>query len=371
MQESKHCAFSRDFVSLNTYFFSAIAGPHRMSMEIVSFVFICLFWSLITNPNLNDMKTKTNLGILFLFIILISGCGNKSVPKAENESPGTLKVLSYNVYWGMKEDTTADKRLFSEWIKKQNPDILALQEMNGFSQENSEFIPKEKAVKKYIQRFAESYGHPYAYIVREPAPDGSVSFPVAITSKYPIVNVRRVLENSIHGFLEAEIKGYHFIITHFHPFSAKKRSYELEQILATMAAKPADSKWFLIGDLNSVSPLDKKEYDNHLLRDFIRADREKRPHNKNLGDDDELDYSIQQKILDAGFVDAFKLFHPDFVASAPTRMAYDQSKHPLRYDYIYVSPNIKAEVKSCDLIKDEFTDIYSDHYPVVLTLNAK
>lgn len=289
------------------------------------------------------MKINKKIVFLFVCILFVSNL------LAQKE---TLKLISYNVYWGMRQDSTEQKSRFAEWIRQQDPDILALQEMNGFSQQD-------------LQKLAESYGHPYAFIVREPFADGSISFPVAITSKYPIVNVQRVVENCIHGFITAEIEGFHFVVTHFHPFSSEKRGHEIDQILAVIRSKPADRKWLLMGDLNSVSPLDKSEYDNNLLRDFIREDRKKRPHNENLKDN-ELDYSIQQKILDFGLLDAFKIFHPQFVPSAPTKLFYDQSKFPLRYDYLYVSATMKENVINCDIIKDDFTDVYSDHYPVQL-----
>jgi len=282
--------------------------------------------------------------ILTILIFLIGCCSFAQ----QNE----IKLISYNVYWGMRQDSTENKSKFAEWIKQQDADIVALQEMNGFTQQD-------------LQKLAESYGHPHAFIVREPFADGSTSFPVAITSKLPIVNVHRVVENCIHGFIEAEIGGHHFIITHFHPFSSEKRGHEIDQILATVQSKPIGWKWLFMGDLNSVSPLDKSEYDNNLLRDFIREDRKKRPQNENLKDD-ELDYTVQQKILDRGFVDAFKMFYPQFVPSAPTKLFYDQSKHPLRYDYLYVSGNMKQDVVKCEIIKDSFTDVYSDHYPVML-----
>lgn len=303
------------------------------------------------------MKNKKNLFIL-LFVLLFSL--NLFSQK------DTYKLISYNVYWGMKQDSTENKSKFAEWIRQQDPDIVALQEMNGFTQENPDFAAMKKGEvnKNNLQKLAESYGHPYVFILREPSTDGSVTFPVALTSKYPIVNVRRVVDNFAHGFLVAEIEGMHFIVTHFHPFSSKKRGYEIDQILATM--KATEGKWLLMGDLNSVSPLDKSAYDNNLLRDFIREDRKKRPHNQNLKDD-ELDYTVQQKILDAGYIDVLKMFHKDFIATAPTKLFYDQSSHPLRYDYLYVSGNMKNYIIDCKVIKDEFTDIYSDHYPVILT----
>jgi len=302
------------------------------------------------------MKNIVKIGMLLLLagLLALVGCVQR-----EQQTDGTLKVISYNVYWGMRQDSTEGKSRFVEWIKSQDPDILALQEMNGFTQ-------------KALEELADRYGHRYAHIVREPFADGSISFPVAITSKYPIVNVRRVVENNIHGFIEAEIEGLHFIVTHFHPFSSEKRVGEIGQILATVKAKDPNmaKKWLFMGDLNSVSPLDKSEYADNRLRDFIREDRKKRPHNENLKDN-ELDYTIQQSILDFGFVDAFKAKNPEFVASAPTKMFYDQSKFPLRYDYLYISPNMEKDIVACDLIKDGFTDIYSDHYPVVLVFRHK
>jgi len=297
--------------------------------------------------------------VKILVFLLLGGIFSPTASAQELKSKETLKLISYNVYWGMKQDDTENKSKFVEWIKAQDPDILALQEMNGFTQ-------------KALESLAEAYGHSYSYIVREPFADGSISFPMAITSKYPIVNVRKVVENNIHGFIEAEIEGLHFIVTHFHPFSAEKRVSEIGQILATIESKDPKmkKKWLFMGDLNSVSPLDKSEYDNNKLRDFIREDRKKRPHNENLKNN-ELDYSIQNSILNFGFVDAFKVKNPQFVASAPTKMFYDQSKFPLRYDYLYVSPNMKKDIVECDIIKDDFTDIYSDHYPVVLIFKYK
>ncbi|MCD8184453.1 MAG: exonuclease III [Bacteroides sp.] len=224
--------------------------------------------------------------------------------------------------------------------------------MNGFTQ-------------RKLQEFAESYGHPYAILVKEPEPNGSISFPVAITSKYPIVNVQRVVDNMIHGLIIAEIEGYHFMVTHFHPFSAERRGYEIDMMLASAKSIAPQGKWLIMGDLNSVSPLDKEGYDNGLVLNHIREDMKKKPHNQNLINN-ELDYTVQQKVLDAGYVDAFKFYHPRFESSAPTKLFYDQSKYPLRYDYLYVSGNMKKDLVKCEIIKDKFTDVYSDHYPVVL-----
>lgn len=301
--------------------------------------------------------------ILHTFALAIIGCLSISGLYAQEK---TFKVLSYNVYWGMKQDTTLNKSLFAKWIKEQDADVVALQEMNGFTQQNPDFAPKGSNPNN-LQKLAESYGHPYVYIVREPAPDGAISFPVAITSKYPIINVKRVTDNMTHGLLVAEIEGYHFLVTHFHPFSAAKRGNEVDLVLAHAKSIP-NAKLILMGDLNSPSPLDKSEYDNGLFLKHAREEMKKKPHYQNLTNN-ELDYSIQQRVLDAGFVDALKIFHPQFTPTCPSKLVYDQSPLPLRYDMVYVSSNMKKDVIKCDVIKDDFTDWYSDHYPVLLIIN--
>ena len=118
---------------------------------------------------------KNKLSYILILIGLICSTGVFSQEK-------TFKILSYNVYWGMKEDTTANKSKFAEWIKAQDADVVALQEMNGFTANDPDFIPAGTGNKNNLAKLARSYGHPYCYIVREPAPDGAISFPVAITS---------------------------------------------------------------------------------------------------------------------------------------------------------------------------------------------
>lgn len=94
----------------------------------------------------------------------------------------------------------------------------------------------------------------------------------------------------------------------------------------------------------------------------------KRPVLKNLVNG-KMDYTVQQNILSRHFIDALKHIYPNtFVATAPTKIFYDQAKTPLRYDYIYVSPKMKDDIVDVKVLKDDFTDKYSDHYPVQMII---
>jgi exodeoxyribonuclease-3 len=52
----------------------------------------------------------------------------------------------------MRLDTSAGKPIFVKWVKQMDPDVLALQEVTGFTQAS-------------LEKLAESYGHSYALLL--------------------------------------------------------------------------------------------------------------------------------------------------------------------------------------------------------------
>ena len=294
-------------------------------------------------------KTKLKIVALISGIILSTSSAFASLDDAKQ-----LKIISYNVYNGMKLDDSEGKQKYIDWAKAQDADIIAWQEMNFFTREK-------------LEKFAASYGHKYAVLLKE-SPEDAAFFPVAITSKYPIINVNKVVDNLWHGALYADIGNYHFVITHMNPFWTAKRIDEINLIIDSIKySRDPKGKWIIAGDLNSFSPADKSDYDKSTLLEDIKEKQKKRPILENLVDG-KLSYTVQQNLLDAGFIDALKIKHKEFVATAPTKVFYDQASVPLRYDYIYVSPPLKNNVIDVQVIKDDFTDKYSDHYPVQMII---
>lgn len=294
-------------------------------------------------------KTKLKIVALISGIILSTSSAFASLDDVKQ-----LKIISYNVYNGMKLDESEGKQKYIDWAKAQDADIIAWQEMNFFTREK-------------LEKFAASYGHKYAVLLKE-SPEDAAFFPVAITSKYPIINVNKVVDNLWHGALYADIGNYHFVITHMNPFWTAKRIDEINLIIDSIKySRDPKGKWIIAGDLNSFSPADKSDYDKSTLLEDIKEKQKKRPILENLVDG-KLSYTVQQNLLDAGFIDALKIKHKEFVATAPTKVFYDQASVPLRYDYIYVSPPLKNNVIDVEVIKDDFTDKYSDHYPVQMII---
>ena len=297
-------------------------------------------------------KTKLKITALLGGIILCTSSAYASLDEAKQ-----LKIISYNVYNGMKLDESEGKQQYIDWAKAQDADIIAWQEMNFFTREK-------------LEKFAAGYGHKYAVLLKE-SPDDPAFFPVAITSKYPIVNVNKVVDNLWHGALFADVGNYHFVITHMNPFWTAKRIDEINLIIDSIKySRDPNGKWIIAGDLNSFSPADKADYDKSTLLEDIKEKQKKRPILENLVNG-QLSYTVQQNLLDAGYIDALKLKHKEFISTAPTKVFYDQASVPLRYDYIYVSPQLKNYVIDVKVLKDDFTDKYSDHYPVQMIINNK
>jgi exodeoxyribonuclease-3 len=260
-----------------------------------------------------------------------------------------LKIVSYNIFEGMTLDTTSTKIKFSAWVNQINPDILALQEVNKFTQLS-------------LETLARSFNHPYAVLLKEKG------FPVALTSKYPIVNVEKVIDNMHHGFIKAEINGYNIIVLHLSPHKYWKRREEIEVILQTIKTQPNQKKTMIMGDFNSFSVLDADAYSDGKIRQKLIDMGKKYSYHDNLVNG-ELDYEVHNKILNFGLVDAIKLKNKAYNSSRPTVKSSNNGENASsRIDYIYVSKDLKNKVVTAGIIKDAFTDIYSDHYPVYLEL---
>ena len=278
---------------------------------------------------------KKNISIIaFLFAMLLYSSWS-------NDMQGQKKfdVVSYNVLEGFKSDSL-NIDTYVDWISDIDPDVVAYQEMNKFSQ-------------KDLEKLAKRYGHPYAVMSK------FEGFPVAISSKHPIVNVQKVVDNMWHAFLHVQIKDIHFFVIHYSPFDYKKRQEEMKLVLAHAATLPKDSKILIMGDFNSLDKSDAIHHTDEMLKN-LRAREEKQAHIRNLNNG-EIDYSVLQLIKDAGFIDTFWLTNDKSMYSATTTK-YGVPKN--RIDFMWASPAMAKKVTNSTIIHDDKTNVMSDHYPV-------
>lgn len=264
----------------------------------------------------------------------------------------SLTLLSYNILNGMKLDETSGKQVFTAWLKKVDPDILALQEAQQMTQ-------------KSLEDMARTYGHPYAILLKE---DG---YPTALTSKYPIVAVRKVVDNMHHGFIQAEIEGHYILVVHLSPHKYRKRREEMDLLLATVRSERSKAPWLLMGDFNAESPLDADMYRDGKLAAARERMREKYPIHDNVVNG-ALDFEVIGRILAAGFIDVAYLKKTGPLTSQPTRRFMEPPDRaiPRRVDYIFASRELEPRIEEAKIWKDEFTDMYSDHYPVWVRLRV-
>jgi exodeoxyribonuclease-3 len=268
------------------------------------------------------------------------------------------KFISYNVLHGFNSDKVLEQR-YVDWISKENPDVIAYQELNGYTQDS-------------LEKLGKRYGHPYAIL------NTGVTHPLGITSRYPIVMVQQVTTNMWHSYLYGNINGIHFFVTHLSPFEVDLRRADVDRILAHAKLIPANEKIVIAGDFNALSAIDSANYGEPLLTAMLKTNGKLQPKSgtsivkfktiyyNNL-DNGKLDYTVTNRMLKAGFKDSYYLVNTKFKHSAPTKEHAAEHGKKIRIDYIWVNKAMASQLKSADIVQNEETNQLSDHYPVYIT----
>lgn len=275
-----------------------------------------------------------------IFIIVLIVCTSINL-----QAQKQLSVLSYNTYNGFQSDTIIQKQYIT-WVKKMNPDIIAYQEM--------------KFTQKQFENFAAKYNHNFAVLSK------TEGYPVAISSKYPIVNVQKVEDNMHHIYLYANTHNTHIFIVHLSPFGYQKRANELRIVLAHAATLPQDERILIMGDFNALDKSDSTYYGESLLNDMIKRDKTYNQNNLNNG---VLDYSVMDLLASAGYKDSYWLINSQYQFSMPTKKYRTRSVR--RIDYIWTNNKMKNDILKSGIIIDDDTENMSDHYPTYINFSIK
>ena len=303
------------------------------------------------------MKNAIFLLVWLLAAVFVAGAQEKTAGYERFWKSGVRKVrvVSYNVFNGFDRGNDRDRQeRLVEWIRKQNPEVVAMQELCGFTQES-------------LSALARQWGHPYAVIVKENG------YPVGITSKSPIQLKNKVLKGCGHGLLHVEILGYDFLVTHLNPNDCEARRQEAAYIAGYIRVNGL-GRCLLMGDMNSHSPVDADYMEEHATD--LR--RQYGLESKNLREG-QFDYSVVSCFLSVPLVDVCRAFVPaSRRATFPTPILMNVSQYPEvrekvgeRLDYILVTPEVAKQVVDAAVHKGEDTDYLSDHYPVSIDLLLK
>lgn len=162
---------------------------------------------------------------------------------------------------------------------------------------------------------------------------------------------------SRHAFIEvvtqddARVFGVHLSAIHS-PVTEQRRVFELRALLRSIAHHQHGFH-VLAGDFNTLAPQERLEVSRlpFRLRPLVW-----------LGGR-QIRWRTIQAVLDAGYVDAFRMYHAD--EPGMTMPTWDPH---VRLDYVFVPQSYQERVVRCEVVTSTEAASASDHFPVVADL---
>lgn len=251
-----------------------------------------------------------------------------------------MKIVQYNILDGCR--TEERYAMPFDWLKQQDYDIAGFNEMNDWTE--AEF-----------QREMEKLGMSYTFLYQMK----TSPYFIGIASKFPIEKIHKTDEAPFHhGLLHVKIQQIHFLVTHLSPFESTVREKETAEIADYIQA--IHEPLMLMGDLNTLSPLDQDYYVNNRSKEkMIQRKFSNRQHILN----GEINYQPMQTLLDAGLHDIGVGESLDY--SLPTKIKGELNDPVyVRIDYMLVNQAMLQLNPKSTIIHGEKVDVISDHYPV-------
>ncbi|MGI9455719.1 MAG: endonuclease/exonuclease/phosphatase family protein [Aeoliella sp.] len=264
-----------------------------------------------------------------------------TVDESARSAGQPLRVISYNVLEGFRGNASGRfpageerRQLVSAWLSEQKPDVIAFQELNGYTEQR-------------LQKEAGAWKHAHAATLKD---NGYI---VGLTSRYPIEVVERLMPGMHHGMLHCRTAGIDCFVVHLSPFKFRHRQREAQLIAERVKrALDANRPVIVLGDFNALSPADRSNYDdNQALLQRMQESDAKHDHVENL-DQGKIDYSVMKTLLDVGLVDLYDRHRDE---NAPTRR---------RIDFILASADLAQQSTSAEWFVTREHESMSDHFPV-------
>jgi exodeoxyribonuclease-3 len=232
-------------------------------------------------------------------------------------------------------------------IRRQSPDLLAMQELKYFGNDHEARLHKlEKAIGMTAHFAASGFGLPVAVLAREP---------LRLTARS---RVRVGMHHAAAGAVVATGSGpLTLVSTHLNPYSANKRHREARRL----ARYYAGDRTLLAGDLNTLDPATDHTAEVERLGAQFRS-RHVRP-------DGSVDTRAVQKLLNAGLCDLWPLAGDADGLTAPTTGGGGHEFSGMRLDYMLGSPAVAKQAAQMRVIRGDEAEYASDHYPVTVQLD--
>lgn len=265
-----------------------------------------------------------------------------------------LTVLTYNtLYAGRDTESSCRVEAQVRLIQQLKPDVFLMQEAKGFDANGSSWLYglEHQIGMRGFLAIAPRTGQNVAIFIREPLrplsfeADGAHFHHALATLKVGVPGIDQPLT---------------FISAHLCPNGPVVRRREA----AYLGIQAAPEKLTLItGDFNSASPHDPEPQDWPDLAPHHRA--------RYLADDLQgIDRSVLAQLEAAGWVDLGHQLDPHRVPTVPTPAYRDVEFATMRCDYLLASQSLAKRVRSYEVIRNDLSDMASDHYPVLATFEV-
>lgn len=184
---------------------------------------------------------------------------------------------------------------------------------------------------------------------------------IAVLSRLGDLRVRWLPLSRGRTFADVELEGAGIRLLGVHLAAGlsrrgeRLRAREIEHVLVAGARQPGPGRTIITGDLNAIAPGDA--LDVGRLPTWIRL---------LLRIDGGIETGVVRHLLDAGYVDAYRVLHPR--TSGATMPAVAPS---VRLDYILLGAALAPAVIDCDIgmAAPALLAAASDHIPVVVDLD--
>jgi endonuclease/exonuclease/phosphatase family metal-dependent hydrolase len=188
----------------------------------------------------------------FFIALLVFGIQSKPAARMSlNPRPfgHSLRVMTYNIHVGIGMDKKLDLQRIADVIKKQDPDLVGLQEVDRG-------VSRTQRIDE-IAELAKLTRMDYAFAFNLPYQGGQ--YGVAILSRLPIRatehrHFKNLREAERRGFIRAEVVFHghklHFVTTHLDYQYDDGRLFETQQLLE--ALRDIKDPLIVVGDFNDV-----------------------------------------------------------------------------------------------------------------------
>lgn len=246
-----------------------------------------------------------------------------------------LRLLSYNIQRG---GVGREERL-AEVIRGCAPDVVVLQEAIRPD------VVERLAALTGLGISGARRGRSLAFLSR---------LPVDYAWRRPVWSKHAFLDLTLHP-LSVRVIGVHLSALHA-AWTERRRSVELRSLLRAVQASTPPGLHLLAGDFNTLAPgerLDTRRLPPRL-RPFVWLSG------------GSIRWRTVSHVLAAGYVDAWRVTHPDSEAAVPTFPVWDPH---LRLDYAFVPATHASRVQRCEVVLDGPARVASDHFPLLVELS--